>query len=994
MSPESREVPDPFVDRLIRFDEELAARATPNPDESIPASDPALEKRLERARYCVELIERVKCHQPDSVAPLLESEGIRAIDLDLEDMPASIGRFQIHGELGRGGFGVVFRAHDHELDRDVALKIPRPEVLISRDLRNRFVREGKAIAGLSHSNILPVFEVGRLGGICYIASSYCDGPSLAAWAARAQPIPVEQAARLVRTLAEAVQHAHGRGVVHRDLKPSNVLFNTDTSSDSPIPGYSPLLTDFGLAKVAGLASEATRSGAILGTPAYMSPEQAAGRLDEVGPASDIYSLGAILYELLTGQPPFRKESDVATLQAVQLEEPVAPRRIRPEIPRDLEAVCLKCLEKPRDRRYPSATALAADLDRYLRGEPVLARPIGDVQRLARWCRRRPALTGAIAASVIFLVAGLAAALWQWRRAEDNYKDALASAVRERDAAAREKKSAEREKAEKDFTREALHAMTSQVAGEWLGAQRQLSVEQKRFLENTAAYYRRFAAEEIHDEESRARVGQAAFRLGTLLDRLGDRAAAQAAYEQARDSMRVLVAEAPDKPEHRLNLSKTCLKLTILFRSLGKWPEAEAANREAIEQGERLVRDHPNEPSYRYDLSESHNLRAIVARAQRRFPESEASQRIALELRRQLVEDVPTNRTYRQSLAHSLNNLATLLVDLARHAEAEPLLEESAAIKEQLVAEDPKNVFYSDELAQGYTNHGVFLQKQGRYHEAENFGQKGVDRYARLAAENPSMPQFRHAFAWSLQSLGSAQLNQKKWEEAERCHRRALTLLEELIRQHPEAWSYRHQSAACYSTLGDMWRDRDDLTKAEDAYSESIRLLDELLARGQKFGPVMGSLQSSSVGRATVRAWLRKYDGAISDWDRAIELAPGPARVGWRLARGTALVRAGRHDEALKEADQLTRTSKPDQAVLFNGAAVYAIAVEAVKSDPSRAEACAKRSIELLRQAMAAGFRDASFLKRDRDFQPIRERADFRDLVAELEQSTASASPKK
>jgi tRNA A-37 threonylcarbamoyl transferase component Bud32 len=338
---------------------------------------------------------------------------------------SEVGRFRVRRELGRGGFGVVYLAFDPRLGRDVALKIPRPDVLASADLRERFHREARAAAGLDHPNVVPVFEAGEAGPVCYIASAYCPGPTLREWLrGRTDPVPIADAAALVAALADGVAHAHARGVIHRDLKPANVLlqpFTPGPGDDTLLPdrraagGFTPRITDFGLAKLADPAEAVTRTGAALGTPSYMAPEQAEGKR-EVGPAADVYALGAILYELLTGRPPFVGESDLDTLQQAIAQDPVPPSRLRLRLPRDLETVCLKCLEKDPRRRYPTATELAADLRRFLAGEPVMARRVSVVGRAWRRARRRPVVAGLLTAVVALAAGGAAAVIALWRQA--------------------------------------------------------------------------------------------------------------------------------------------------------------------------------------------------------------------------------------------------------------------------------------------------------------------------------------------------------------------------------------------------------------------------------------------------------------------------------------------------------------------------------------------------------------------------------------------------
>jgi serine/threonine protein kinase len=416
-----------YVSLLAAGEQALAAGGTLSiAEEELPLE---IQIDLKQDLACVELLRQVLPRfRADGSGPTAPPPGESPSDLPW----TSLGRFHIRRELGRGNFGIVYLAYDPRLNREVALKVPRVNALADPQLRERFQREARSAAALDHPNLVPVYEAGEVGPVCFIASAYCPGITLANWLKeRDRPVPFRTAAALVAQVADGVDHAHRQGVVHRDLKPGNILlvsggvvsggkFSTCRDMtpnwqvenlpphDSPL---TPKITDFGLAKFFLGEEEAsqTRSGALVGTPSYMAPEQAEGRRKEVGPAADVYALGVILYELVTGRPPFQAESVLETLLLVRREEPMPPRRLRPKLPRDLETTCLKCLEKEPYKRYASAGDLATDLRRFLAGEPIRARPVRAWERVVKWARRRPAAAALIAVSSlasVLLVAGL------------------------------------------------------------------------------------------------------------------------------------------------------------------------------------------------------------------------------------------------------------------------------------------------------------------------------------------------------------------------------------------------------------------------------------------------------------------------------------------------------------------------------------------------------------------------------------------------------------
>lgn len=328
------------------------------------------------------------------------------------------GDYELLAEIARGGMGVVYRARQVNLDRTVALKMILAGQLASEADVKRFYQEAEAAANLEHPGIVPIFEVGQHEGQHFFSMAYVDGPSLALLVSLG-PLPPSEAANIVRHVAQAIAYAHERGVIHRDLKPANVLLaRTEGGSRGQAVEiaatpehperkgfYQPKVTDFGLAKKTEGGSELTGTGQILGTPSYMPPEQATGQVANIGPQADVYSLGAILYCLLTGRPPFQAANVMDTLLQVLEQEPLSPRQLNPAIPKDLETICLKCLNKDRRNRYASAQALAEDLGRFLEGRPVLARPIGPFQKAYRWAKRNRPIAYLMGIIAILLLTG-------------------------------------------------------------------------------------------------------------------------------------------------------------------------------------------------------------------------------------------------------------------------------------------------------------------------------------------------------------------------------------------------------------------------------------------------------------------------------------------------------------------------------------------------------------------------------------------------------------
>jgi tRNA A-37 threonylcarbamoyl transferase component Bud32 len=440
---------------------------------------------------------------------------------------AQLGDYELLEELGQGGMGVVFKARQRKLNRFVAVKMIRSADASDKEGRKRFENEAQAVARLQHPNIVQIYEVGQINGRPFLALEFVEGQNLARHL-DGTPLSARRAASLVETLARAIHYAHEKQIIHRDLKPSNVLV-AGTLNRGLLK-----ITDFGLAKQLDVFAD-TRTFGTVGTPSYMAPEQVDVKIGPPDRRTDVYGLGAILYELLTGRPPFRAETPLQTLKQVAGTEPARPRLLNPAVPRDLETVCLKCLEKEPAQRYGSAAALADDLARFVKGEPVLARPIGPGARLMRWCRLNPVVASLTAVLVLALVGGISGIVRQWRQAELERRNAVASDL------------------------EAQQLLSELIASSPVvpGIGYRVAVPSVEPLLKAAAHCKNYLEKNPGNLQLRIALTNVYGRLGTLYAQRRKMGEREQSLQDARALWEPLVRDEPANPVYRSWLATTC-----------------------------------------------------------------------------------------------------------------------------------------------------------------------------------------------------------------------------------------------------------------------------------------------------------------------------------------------------------------------------------------------------------------------------------------------------
>jgi eukaryotic-like serine/threonine-protein kinase len=532
--------------------------------------------------------------------------------------------------------GVVFLARQRTLNRPVVLKMLLAGTLVSDADDRRFRQEAEAAANLDHPNIVPIFEVGRHEGHSYFSMKLIEGGSLAR---KLREFAADQraAARLIAIVARAVHHAHQRGVLHRDLKPSNILLNG--GPDIPIGQLEPYVTDFGLAKRVEGDSELTQSGAILGTPSYMAPEQASGTKGVVTVATDVYGLGAVLYTILAGKPPFHGDSALETIAQVKDRALDPPSRHGRQIHHDLETICLKCLEKEPQRRYSSAENLADDLERWLAGVPILARPASGVEHAWRWYRRNPvigSLSDAVASLIVLALAGLVIS--------------NRMITRERDEAERQ-----RRQAEVNFVRarQAVNDYLTKISEERLLNEPGMQPLRKDLLETALGYYQGFLGKYRDDPALQSEIADTSLRMGRITKMIGARPDALSSCQTALVIYRKLARDDPDRIDFQYGVADSLIKVGDLQYDTGERTEAMTSYREVIALLKRMVRADPNEARFSDRLAKSHRARGDLQNHLGETENGRQSFHRAIAVWQGLLQVTPDVVGFQRELARSL-----------------------------------------------------------------------------------------------------------------------------------------------------------------------------------------------------------------------------------------------------------------------------------------------------------------------------------------------------
>ena len=968
-----------------------------------------------------------------------------------------------------GGLGEVFLARNAELNREVALKFLKPGRARDPASLRRFLQEAEVTGRLEHPGVVPIYALGTdSGGAPCYAMRFIRGASLQdaidGFHAAERPgrDPSERSLALRDLLnrfvsvCNTVAYAHSWGIRHRDLKPQNVMLGKYDKT---------LVVDWGLAKpfgrdeAAGGAGEealtpssgsGTPTVGVVGTLAYMSPEQAEERPAQVGPASDLFSLGAILYAILTGEVPYRRGSYDEVLEKVRCCEFPAPRQIKPAVPRALEAICLKAMAARPVDRYPTALELAADVKRCLADEPVMAWPEPIALRARRWMRRHRTLVTSAAAVLVLSAAGLAgftmvvagknAELAKRSRALDIKNTELVSKNQEVD------RQWQRAEAREGLAIDAVRKFHDAVrANGELKNRPELDALRKALLKEPMEFFRTLRDQLQADRDTRpeamAKLAQASFDLAETTADIGSIPDAIRSHSEALAVRERLASDNPSVAKYQSDLAASYNNLGNLLVNTGRPAEAIESLRRAMEIAEQFARDSPTVSRFQSDLAKVHNNIGFVlnltghpAEALKSFEralkflerlakhnptvteyqrelalghnnvallladtshpaEALESHRRALEIRERLARDNPSFSQYQSDLATSCRNIGLLLRDTGYPAEALKSFRQALAICGQLARDNPTVTAYQDDLAQSHHYIGLLMGDTGHPAEALESYQRALEIQEHLARDNPAVTWLQKGLAVRHYNVGAMLRDTGHSAEALESCRRAVVIQDRLVRDNPDNTRLQSDLALSHNNIGELLRDIGHPAEALESLGRALKIRERLARDNPSDHSFQSYLGATLHNIAEIEMRQQHFREAREHLERAIEhqrtaLAVLPGHPYYQQAVRAHLLNLTKVYHALNQPAQAIRTTqelvalaKESPSELYNVAGALALSIPLVQGEQQ--QALAAEAVQILKRAITAGWNDAGRTSRDPDLAPLRDRDDFRRLLAEL-----------